>query len=238
LIAVAPRMAEDLADTHGLDRARAIAITNGFDPADVARVHDRRSGDRPFRLLYAGTVHAHYNLDPVWAAVRALAAAGTIRPESFRIEFVGNLSMNDARAHGVEPFVETSPYVPHDQVFETLGHADALLLVETPGYYAQYGYAAKVFDYVLTGKPVVALVEAGGNTARLLDAAGVGHLADPSDPAAVRRAIEAVLPLRGQPPRAVDIDAPPLRDFNRRHLVQKLASVLDEVVTSEPRGRW
>ena len=174
----------------------------------------------------------------MWVAVRELAAAGTIRPETFRIEFVGNLSMNDARAHGVEPFVETSPYVPHDQVFDALGRADALLLVETPGYYAQYGYAAKVFDYVLTGKPVVALVEAGGNTARLLEAARVGYLAEPTDAAAVRRAIEAVLPLKGQPPRAIDHDAPPLRDFNRRHLVEKLASVLDEVVTTEPRGRW
>ncbi|HEY0255212.1 MAG TPA: hypothetical protein VGC41_26975, partial [Kofleriaceae bacterium] len=147
-----------------------------------------------------------------------------------------NLAMNDVRAAGVEPFVETSSYVPHDQVFETLGRADALLVVETPGYYARYGYAAKVFDYVLTGKPVVALVEANGNTARLLDATGVGYLAEPKDVAQIKRAITDVLPLGGQKPRAIDHDALPLRDFNRVHLVEKLAALLDEVV-SEPQGR-
>jgi glycosyltransferase involved in cell wall biosynthesis len=237
LIAVAPKMAEDLADTHGFERERAIAITNGFDPADVSLVRDeRRAG--PFRLLYSGSVHAHYNLDPLWAAVRELAAAGTITPESFRIEFVGNLSMNDVRSHGVEPFVETSPFVAHDQVFATLARADALLVVETPGYYARYGYAAKVFDYVLTGKPVVALVEEGGNTARLLDAIGVAYRAEPTDASGIRRAVEKVLATKGDAPRRVDHDAAPFRDFNRKHLVEKLASVLDEVIATEPRGRW
>ena len=238
LIAVAPRMAEDLADAHAFERDRAVSITNGFDPSDVARVRDSRATTGPFRLMYVGSVHAHYNLDPLWTAVRELAAAGTITPETFRIEFVGNLSMNDVRAHGVEPYVETAPFVPHNTVFEILGRADALLVVETPGYYAQYGYAAKVFDYVLTGKPVVALVEAGGNTSRLLEAAGVGYCAEPDDAAGTRRAIEHVLALRGAAPRTIDHDAAPLRDFNRVHLVEKLASVLDDVVTTEPRGRW
>jgi len=36
----------------------------------------------------------------------------------------------------------------------------------------------------------------------------------------------------------VDSEAEPLRAFNRRHLVAKLARVLDEVVATEPRGRW
>jgi hypothetical protein len=30
----------------------------------------------------------------------------------------------------------------------------------------------------------------------------------------------------------------PLRDFNRQHLVARLASVLDDVAATEPRGRW
>jgi len=181
-------------------------------------------------------VHAHYDLTPLWSALRALAAAGTITPESFRIEFVGNLSMNDVRSHGVEPFVEVSPYVPHDQVFDSLARADALLVVETPGYYARYGYAAKVFDYVLTGKPVVGLVEAGGNTARLLEETGLGYLADPSDVPAIQSAIERVLPLKGKPPRSIDHAV--LRDFNREALVEKLARVLDDVIATEPRGHW
>jgi hypothetical protein len=47
-----------------------------------------------------------------------------------------------------------------------------------------------------------------------------------------------ILTLKGQPARHVDCDVPPLRAFNRNHLVAKLASVLDEVAAQEPEGRW
>lgn len=237
VVAVAPRMAEDLAASHGIPSERAISITNGYDPDDASRARDaRRSG--PFRLMYTGSVHAHYNLDPLWRAVNTLASRGAISPETFRIEFVGNLAISDARALGVDAFVDTKPFVAHDAVFDELARADALLVVETPGYYARYGYAAKVFDYVLTGKPVLALVESGGNTSRLLRDAGVGYCAEPGDDADVLAALECVLALKGAPPRRVDCNAAPLDAFNRRHLVKRLATALDDVARSEPRGHW
>jgi glycosyltransferase involved in cell wall biosynthesis len=239
LLAVAPAMAQDLAATHGLANEHAIAITNGFDPNDAARVRDERpSGARPFRLMYTGTVHVHYNLMPLWNAVRTLLDRGEITPDTFRIEFVGNLSASDVKRQGLADIVEISPFVPHEQVFAAFARADALLVVETPGYYARYGYAAKVFDYVLSGKPIVGLVEAGGNTDSLLRQAGVGYCVDPSDERGLVDVLRSVLRLKGAQPKPMDPDKPPLSDFNRYHLVGKLAAVLDDVVASEPRGRW
>jgi glycosyltransferase involved in cell wall biosynthesis len=239
VVAVSPGMAADLAATHGLAARDAVAITNGFDPDDAAHVVDTRDGEpRPFRLVYAGSVNAHYDLGPLWHAIRDLADGGSIRPDTFRIEFVGNLALGDARAAGVDAFVETRPFVPHARVFDAFAPADALLVVETPGYYARNGYAAKVFDYLLTGKPVLAIVEQGGNTDRLLRAVGVGLPVAPGDESSLRTAIMELVARKGARPRAVDCEAPPLRDFNRRRLVEKLARVLDDVIATEPRGRW
>ncbi len=170
--------------------------------------------------------------------IRKLADRRRITPEAFRIEFVGNLAISDVRSHGVEAFVETGPYVPHDEVFAAFGRADALLLIETPGYYAEYSYVAKVFDYLLTGKPVVGLVEDGGNTYRLLRDAAVGQCADPTDEPAIERALESVLALKGRAARPVDPDVEPFRSFNRSYLVAKLAAVLSEALEREPHGHW
>lgn len=238
VVAVAPDMAADLASSHEIESRRALSITNGFDPDDAQRVRDLRRSDGPFRLIYSGSLTMHYDLGPFWSAVRSLAAVGRITPETFRIEFVGNLATSDLRGLGVEAFVDSKPFVPHAQVFDELGRADALLLVETPGYYARYSYAAKVFDYLLTGKPVLSLVEAGGNTSRLLAEARVGHDADPRDAAAIRAALERVLSLKGARPQVVDCDAPPYSEFNRRNLVKRLAAMLDEIVRTEPQGLW
>ena len=233
LIAVAPAMAADLAETHGIDPRHAIAITNGFDPADAGRVHDARGQEpRPFRLMYTGTVHVHYNLEPLWLALRTLLDNNEITPDTFRVEFVGNLAADDVRRHGLEAIVEIAPFVPHDEVFAALGRADALLVVETPGYYARYGYAAKVFDYVLTGKPVVGLVERDGNTETLLRKAGVGFCVEPDDHDSLVRVLRTVIELKGKPPRRVDLESPPLSEFNRSALVGTLAAVLDDAVNT------
>jgi glycosyltransferase involved in cell wall biosynthesis len=236
VVAVAPNMAAELAAEHEVPEQRTVSITNGFDPDDAARARDARSGG-PFRLMYTGSVHAHYDLQPFWHAVRSLAGTGRITPRTFRIEFVGNLAVSDLDLD-VARFVDTKPFVAHAQVFDEMARADALLLIETPGYYARYSYAAKVFDYLLTGKPVLSLIERDGNTSRLLSDAGVGHDADPRDVGAIRLALEKVLALHGTTPRRVDCDAPPYAAFNRRNLVRRLASTLDEVVRAEPQGRW
>jgi glycosyltransferase involved in cell wall biosynthesis len=238
ILAVAPHMARDLAIAHGIDESRSISITNGFDPTDHARVHDARAGTGPFRLVYTGTVHVHYDLAPLFTAVRRLADAGEITPESFRLEFVGNLAGGEIERHGLAAYVDRGPFVARAELFAALARADALLVVETPGYYARYGYAAKVFDYVLTGKPVVAVVESGGNTDTLLRGMGVGHCATPGDVESITRAIRSVLACKDAPPRTVAPDASPLADFNRRNLVAKLATVLDDVASTEPQGRW
>ena len=234
LVAVAPRMAETLAETHGVDPSRAVSITNGFDPAHAARAVDLRpAGPRPFRIVYTGSVHAMYDLGPFWDAIKTLHDRGAITPESLRVEFVGNLSLDEVERRGLAAYVETGPFVPHEKVFEALGRADALLVIETPGYYAEFSYAAKVFDYLLTGKPVVALVERGGNTDRLLASANVAYTAEPTDTVAIVAQLERVLATKGAPPNKVDPDAEPLRSFNRRVLVERLAKVLDEVVEAE-----
>jgi glycosyltransferase involved in cell wall biosynthesis len=239
LIAVGSGMVQEIAAEHGFEPEHAITITNGFDPADLARVHDDRpSGPRPFRLMYAGTVHVHYNLDLLWRVLRALADAGEITPDTFRVEFVGNLDRHEVERYELQHFVESGPYVAHDKIFDAFARADALLMFETPGYYARYGYAAKVFDYMLSGKPVLAVVEHGGNSDTLLRAAGVGHTVPPGDEAGLTRRLRDVMKLKGAPPRHVDPDAQPFRDFNRRHLVEKLARVFDDVATAEPKGRW
>jgi glycosyltransferase involved in cell wall biosynthesis len=229
IVGVTPSMADHLARAHGRASAEVCPITNGFDPDDVARVHDARSaGNRAFRLVYTGSVNPYHDLGPLWGALRSLLADGSISQDTFRVEFVGNLSPRDVDDAGVGDVVEMRPFVPHHEVFEALAQADALLVIETPGYYKEFSYAAKVFDYALTGKPVLALVERASHTARLLDQLGVGIPAAVDDASSIREGLLRAYAQKGRPPRPVRVDEPPLQAFNRRWLTSQLARVLDE----------
>jgi len=231
IVAVSERMAAHLAERHGRRPEEAAAITNGFDPADAGRVRDERgpaADGRPFRLCYTGSVYGQYDLGPFLDVLGGLLREGTVDPAALRVEFTGNFPPEEAARRGLSAVVECRPHVPHAGVFEAFARADALLMIEAPGYWAEFSYAAKVFDYLLPGKPVLALVEPGGNSARLLEAAGLGRVAHPADRAAIRRALLDCLALKGAPPKAMDISRPPLAGFDRRRLAGKLAAVLDD----------
>jgi glycosyltransferase involved in cell wall biosynthesis len=233
VVAVSEGMARRLADRHGRDPSDVASIPNGFDPAcaPLAR-DDRPAGPRPFRLCYTGSVDKHHDLGPFFRALRRLLDDGSVTPETMRVQFVGNLSPQEPARWGVESLVEVEPTRAHREVFDVLAGADALFVLEAPGYWAEFSYSAKIFDYLLTGKPVLALIEEQGNSARLLAAAGVGRIAQPHKIDEIAAAIVGLLSLKGAAPRPVDIEQPPYRGFNRRHLTQKLAAVLDEAMES------
>ena len=227
VVAVSEPMAAHLAERHRRRPEEFAAITNGFDPADLARVRDARAGPgRPFRLGFTGSLYGGRDLGPFLDALAGLRREGALSPDTFRVEFVGNFPPEEAERRGLADLVECRPHVPHAGVFEVFARADALMVIEAPGYWAQFSYAAKVFEYLLAGKPILALVEPGGNSARLLEAVGLGRIAHPADRAAIRAALLELLKLKGAPPKPVDISRPPLCDFDRRRLTGRLAAVL------------
>lgn len=235
VIGVTPQMAQTLTERHPRGAEAAAVVPNGFDPAHLALVGDSRelsAPDRPFTLLYAGSLTAHYNLEAFWKALQTLLRNGSVSPDRLQVQFMANLSPKDPAHWGVEDLVQILPMRPHRDVFAAMNEADAMMLVERPGYYPRYTIAVKAFDYMLTGKPVLALTESPGHTADLLCEAGVGFCADPRNTVAIQEAIERLLRTKGSAPRPVRIGEAPFARHDRRALAGRLAGLLGEIISA------
>lgn len=232
LTTVSPGMTEHMRARFGRREADVVTITNGFDDADIGRVHDARPPlPRPFELLYTGSVYGAYDFGAFFRALASLRDQKLVDPASLRVRFVGNMDASEFARHGVADLCVTEPFVPRTEVFAKMATADALVVIEGGDYWSRFGYPVKLFDYLLTGKPVLGLVEAGGNSARLLASLDQPHVAKPDDTAAIERAIRGILDQQGRPPRAVDTDAGPLAAFRRRNAIERLAAVLEAAVS-------
>lgn len=242
---VSDRMAEHLTARHGLGANPAVAIPNGFDPEqsllsgaesrteDVAGEEDRTDGgeySRPLRIVYAGAVHRFQFVETFLAALRAGLDANDFQRQDIEVTFVGNLSPQTPDRFGLAGIVRCEPFVPYAEVAPLLAAADALLLIEQPGYWGEFSYSAKTFDYAVTGKPVLALVEADGNSAGLLRELGTGIIVAPNDPAAIQAALADLVARPRSEPKVTDITVPPLNRFDRRRLTAELATVLSAAV--------
>jgi glycosyltransferase involved in cell wall biosynthesis len=223
-------MTSHFRERYGVRDDRAVTVHNGFDEADLALIRDRRIGSaRPFTLCYSGAVYpGAYDVGPLVRAIRRLADAGTITPDTFQLLTLGSFPRDAIENAGIERFHEREGFVPRAQMFERFGEVDAFLLIEMGEYGAQMTYPVKVFDYLLTGKPVIGLVVPGGNCARLLADMGMTELPENREDA-IAASIAALLRARGKPPTPVHTDRPPLARFRRVENARALGALLDAV---------
>lgn len=233
---VSDGMSEHLRERFGLTGDRVVTVPNGFDEAALALVRDgRREPGRPFTLCYSGSVYAIYDVGPIARAIRRLADAGQITPATFRFLTIGNFPSDVIAREGIASFHDRESFMPRREMFERFADVDVFLAIESGEYGARMGYPVKVFDYLLTGKPVLGVVVPGGNCARLLTEMGMTELPENSEDA-IARSLLALLSTHGRPPVRVEIDKPPLSRFRRDHNARALASLLDRVRMNDAPG--
>lgn len=236
LTTVSDGMSAHLRDRFQLAGDRVVTVLNGFDEAALAMIRDDRSApDRPFTLCYSGAVYAAYDIAPLLRAIRTLADAGTISPRTFRFLTLGSFPRDAIAREGIAEFHDREGFIPRKDMFARFAGVDAFLVIEHGGYHATMGYPVKVFDYVLTGKPILGIVAPDGNCARLLRAIGMSELPENREEA-IARSLANLLAAKGRAPAAVHVDRPPLSRFRRDHNARALAELLDRA-TGHPSGQ-
>ena len=239
IITISEAMADAVVREHGFDRRRVFVIPNGYELAtselespSLPRRSLASSARGRLTIAHVGTVIPRNRPDLFFESLIALSARDSLRDVAFR--FVGNLSPQYLAAAGLTRFVQTTGLVSRSQAVDEMHSANALLLL-TGRYVGQWGYNAKLFEYIRAGRPVLCLEESpGSNDRRLLEqfARARSFFAPVSDPAAIVGAIEAVRGyLRTQPPEASPPDDA-FAAYSRPSIVARLAACLDSVLTA------
>jgi len=226
-----------LADEHwdlvGLrrDDPRRVVITNGADEADFessAGDHARPPEDR-FRLSHIGSLFGGRDPAPVFEAIERLAHMGVLDARRFEVAIIGNVWLAGRTFEPGAVPITVIPYVEHARAVTEMRSATALLFYE-PAH--RVGAAGKIFEYLVSGRPILSVAPRENVSAQLVAELGAGVTARPDDPAGIERAI-AVLYQRweaGTLGIAPEVRGRALARFSRRALTGELARVLEATV--------
>lgn len=215
------------------DRRPSVVIENGFDESDFAvadQLPSRRNGQR-FHLVHSGTLYPGPDRDPaaLLEAVASLRARGRL-PERFRLTL--RATGFDERYRPVidrlrlGAYVELAPPLPYHEALREVLDADGLLLIQ--GHTSNPAIPAKAYEYLRAGRPILALVDAGGETSALLRRVSVGTLVPPDDHAGIERALDEFLHRPQRQPARV-LSAQESARFTRRERVRDFAALLERV---------
>jgi peptidoglycan/xylan/chitin deacetylase (PgdA/CDA1 family)/glycosyltransferase involved in cell wall biosynthesis len=222
---------QDFLQSHsGIDSAKVITISNGLDPRSGRPMEPARSKNGRRVLLHAGELYGGRRVDTFCQALAILVHNRRLSCDDVKVTLLGAVDPDierDSRSAAPDLFVngmiEFQPPVSWESALKATNAADVLLIFQGDHSAA---IPAKFFEYLQTGKPVLAIVGDGALKDMVLDT-GAGVVADPRDPAVIAAAIEAVLRAR---PRSAEEIAKIASQFDSRKLTAKLAERIREVV--------
>ncbi len=232
IVSVNDHMTRRFADRYRRAAGKFVTIENGFDPGDFPA--SPQAARREFQLLYAGSLYGQRGPDAVLAAFRRFVERTPGSAAHARFDFLGRVGPFADRFDRAEDEgrVRYLGMKPHREAMEAMAGAAAnvVLLPRTPG--GEGDSTAKIYECIGIGRPILAVVPADGEAARLLEGMAGAHVCEPDDVEAISRGIGVLYKrwLAG----ADRVSHPPdrLTAMTRRYQAGRLAEVLDRVVGS------
>jgi hypothetical protein len=208
-------------------------VPNGYDSTDYpSREHIDTTleiNDR-FVLTYTGSMYGRRNPSSLFAALELLASKNLLDPKSIHLRFIGRFGneVHDMfNSTSFKSSIEVIGYVPHEKSISYLLVSHALLLIVDEAKESEEIVPGKVYEYIGSMKPVIAIAPAKGAIADLMHETQAGGIAHQSD---IEGIAEIILKMyqafqEGKPIAYPNVDA--IRRYERRESTRTLAKLLD-----------
>ncbi len=229
VITAAPVFGRYLAK-HCPDEPKFETITMGFDPddyRDVGSAPNRRN--EKFTITFFGLFYGSFRPDHLLKAVNALIDEGKIKRQTVCLRFIGANSTRDLREPDKYKVCEFTGFMPHERALHLAGQSDALLLLLS----RERGrdvIPSKMFEYMALKKPVLAVVPADGDTARIIRKTGIGVIADFESFQDIRHAYFQMYQqwANGTLKNTPNINK--IEEYNYINLTGRFAALLDKII--------
>jgi glycosyltransferase involved in cell wall biosynthesis len=196
--------------------AKTVVIPNGYDEDDF-RLTNLPTETKKV-ITYTGTISEAYEVD---GFLKALSGLDEKLKSQVLLRFVGKVPPSveqKFRSTGLE--LELVGYVDHPKSIEYLLRSDLLLLVIPKVKNNRGILTGKFFEYLASGKPILAIGPTDGDLAKMIQETESGKLFDYSDTDGMSVFTEEVL--------NTSIQANPVKatNYSRKNLTKRLAENL------------
>ncbi|UCE06694.1 MAG: glycosyltransferase [bacterium] len=176
---------------HCNDENKFSTITMGFDPDDFTAnqtENDYIYKKQKFTITFSGLFYKSFKPTHFVKAAQELIDEGKISSEGIKIQFIGANSQKEIGIKDNYGICEFTGFVDHKKSLRYLKKADALLLLLSKER-GKDVIPSKTFEYIATGKPILAIVPPEGEIAKIIIKYSAGIVADYENHDAIKNSL-------------------------------------------------
>ena len=221
-----------------LDTKKFYHLPNGFDSNDFPSVDPDVRSDNRFTVTYTGSMYGLRTPKEFLAGVESLVASGDVDPEQIRLRFIGRFGDEVHQmfeGSSIKASIEVEGYMPHGESIRQLLLSDTLLLVVDVTSDSAQIVPGKVYEYIGTGKPVIAIAPEHGAIADLIAETQAGFVAHQSNKTGIEQAFLTLYNDHRNRTTSIVQSREAVDRYERRNVTRKLAELLDGLVGTKVR---
>ncbi len=211
---------------EGLTPRPIAVITNGYDVEKVTKP----PLDEKFTLAHIGSFLSERNPQILWESLSELIAENEAFKAAFELKLIGAVSQEvlaSIAIHNLTPYVNSLGYVPHDEAVIQQRKSQVLLLVEIDREETKCIIPGKLFEYMVSERPIVAIGPDGADFAEIICSTNTGVFVTYTEKERLKQALLANFEQYQQGGlKSYPIG---LQQYSRKNLTGQLAELLKSI---------
>lgn len=199
-------------------------ITNGYDVETVAK----QTLDEKFTLAHIGSFLSDRNPKLLWEVLSELIAENANFAAHFQLKLIGKVSQEiiDSIAHyKLNDYLNNLGYVSHQEALEHQRKSQVLLLIEINSPETKSIIPGKVFEYLVSERPIIAIGPKDSDFAEIITSTNTGVFFTYDEKDKLKATFLNYFNLYQQ--NDLKVFPVGLQNYSRKNLTKKLVEILD-----------
>lgn len=198
-------------------------ITNGYDTEMIPK----QPLDEKFTLAHIGSFLSERNPKLLWESLAELIAENEQFRADFQLKLIGAVSsevMESITNAGLSHYVNNLGYVSHNEAVTEQRKSQVLLLIEIDSEDTKCIIPGKLFEYMVSERPILAIGPEGADFASIIQSTNTGIFSLYTDKERIKQTILNYFHQYKE--GNLKANAIGLQQFSRKNLTSQLASIL------------
>lgn len=198
-------------------------ITNGYDVEKVTK----QPLDEKFTVAHIGSFLSDRNPKILWQALQELIAENTDFANHFQLKLIGKVSQEilDAIAdYNLENHIDNLGYVSHTEAIQHQRKSQVLLLIEIDSDQTKSIIPGKVFEYLVSERPIIAIGPKDSDFAEIITSTNTGVFFTYVEKERLKKTILQYFEQYLQ--QKLHVFPVGLQQYSRKNLTEKLAKLI------------